>query len=103
MKTDARNLRISLYVAGDAPSSRTARRVLKELIDGNGEDPSLEWEVVDVLREPARALAAGLLATPTLIIEEPQRSHRFVGDLAGRDDLEQLLEAFRRELRDEKR
>lgn len=88
-------LRIYLFVAGDAPSSRVAKQVLETLTADMGDGIDLEQEIVDVLREPARALQAKLLATPTLIIEEQDCTHRFVGNLQGRRDLAQLIASYR--------
>ncbi|HKJ77810.1 MAG TPA: circadian clock KaiB family protein, partial [Gammaproteobacteria bacterium] len=74
--------RITLYVAGDAPSSRTARRVLEDLL--GGEAARQQYRLIDVLAEPASALEAGLIATPTLVIEHDGAQRRYVGDLCER-------------------
>lgn len=87
------DMKISLYVAGDAPSSRMARRVLNELL-ANGLAPGVKCEVVDVLREPARALQEGLLATPTLILEQRGQSQRYVGELGNRTDLKETIKGY---------
>lgn len=86
-------MKIHLYVAGDAPSSRMARAVLDELLDKESVQ-DLSYEVVDVLREPARALAAGLLATPTLILQHGGQSRRYVGELSNRKDLVEVIKAY---------
>lgn len=88
--TQEDTLQLLLYVAGDAPSSRTARQFLEDCV--GPASPNLE--VVDVLRDPARALDARLLATPTLIVTDGDTTHRFVGDLAERQDLKRLLNAL---------
>lgn len=94
MSAEAENLQLCLYIAGDAPSSRAARQSLDELI-GSENEPYLSLEIVDVLRQPARALAAHLLATPTLIAAKGEETFRFVGDLAARSDLKRLIDAYR--------
>lgn len=94
MNAQAKSLQLCLYIAGDAPSSRAARQILDELI-GSESQSSLSLEVVDVLRHPARALAARLLATPTLIAAEGEETSRFVGDLGARPDLKRLIDAYR--------
>lgn len=86
--------KIRLYVAGESPSSRAARKVLIELIR-EGDGIPLEAEIVDVLRKPAQALEARLLATPTLIVEDANGTQRFIGDFSGRKDLVQMLSVYR--------
>ena len=85
---------IRLYVAGDAPSSRDVRRLLTELTSSAG-NVRIACEVVDVLRNPARALHARLLATPTLIVENGSRSERFVGQQHSQRELARLLDSYR--------
>lgn len=76
-----------LYVAGDTVVSLKARQNLQRLCEHH---PSpIEIIIVDVLREPARADDARILATPTLIYEHPGRSKRIVGDLS---NLEKVIE-----------
>lgn len=48
-------------------------------------------EVVDVLKEPARALADGVLMTPTLVRLAPSPVRRIVGTLS---DTQTLLQAM---------
>lgn len=74
--------RITLYVAGDAPSSRLARQVLEDLLARDA--ARQRYRLIDVLAEPARALEAGLIATPTLVIEQDGWERRYVGDLRER-------------------
>lgn len=83
-------IKVHLFVAGDSPSSRRARRTVESLLaDERGAASQLE--VVDVLREPERALECNLLATPTLIIDNRGEIVRYVGDLYDQDDLVQAL------------
>jgi circadian clock protein KaiB len=70
---------LRLYVAG---TSATARRAEKQLVDLQAQiKPEWKIEVVDVLKRPELAEKAGILATPTLSYEHPDRSRRIVGDL----------------------
>jgi circadian clock protein KaiB len=70
---------LRLYIAG---SSATARRAEKQLVDIRAQiKPEWKVEVVDVLEKPELAENAGILATPTLSYEHPERSRRIVGDL----------------------
>jgi circadian clock protein KaiB len=70
-----------LYVAGDAPNSAQAIANLTALCRTNLADRH-EIEVVDVFREPKRALADGVLMTPTLDKLEPSPTRRIVGTLS---------------------
>jgi circadian clock protein KaiB len=79
-------LRVRLFVAGDSPSSRRARRTVESLL-GERAAGNAEFEIVDVLREPERALESNLLATPTLIIERGDVTSRYVGDFYEQEDL----------------
>jgi circadian clock protein KaiB len=78
---------LRLYVAGTSASARRAERQLADLRS----QTKLEWkvEVVDVLERPEVAEKAGILATPTLAYEHPERSRRVVGDLG---DARKVLE-----------
>jgi len=92
-------MKVSLYVAGDAPTSRAARQALEALLD-ELRGVCVNYELVDVLLHPERALKAGLLATPTLIVDAGGRSRRFVGDLANRGDFAETIKAFCDQQRD---
>ena len=73
---------IALYVAGGAPRSAAALRNLTAAIAATGRpEDAFRIEVIDVLREPGRALEAGLLATPSLALTGANGRRRwFVGD-----------------------
>jgi len=79
---------IALYVAGGAPRSAAALRSLTDAIAASGwPEGSVRLEVIDVLRDPARALEAGLLATPSLALTGARGRRRwFVGDF-GRPEM----------------
>lgn len=70
---------LRLYVAGTSASARRAEKQLADLRAQTGSD--LEIEVIDVLANPDLAEKAGILATPTLAFEHPERTRRIVGDL----------------------
>ena len=69
-----------LYVAGDAQNSALALANLTAICREHLPDRH-QIEVVDVLREPARALADRILMTPTLISLMPP-VRRIVGTLS---------------------
>ncbi len=70
-----------LYVAGDTQNSVQARANLTALCRAHLPGRH-EIEVVDVFREPQRALAEGIFLTPTLIKLAPSPGCRIVGTLS---------------------
>ena len=70
-----------LYVAGDAQNSVQAmanlHSICRTCVPGRH-----EIEIVDVLREPKRALTDGIFMTPTLIKLAPGPVRRIVGTLS---------------------
>ena len=68
MTTGVRVLR--LYVAGSAPNSVQAianiEEICRQYLQGN-----YQLEIVDVLKQPFRALADGVMVTPSLIKLSP--------------------------------
>jgi circadian clock protein KaiB len=73
--------RFRLYVAGDAPNSVRAVANLRALCLEHLPDRH-EIEVVDVLREPHRALADGVMLTPMLVKLLPAPQREIVGSLS---------------------
>ena len=78
---------LRLYVAGAAPNSLRAVTNLRAICDGQPA-PGYELEIVDVLKHPRRALADGVLVTPTLLRVSPLPILKIVGSLG---DKEQVL------------
>lgn len=70
-----------LYVTGDAPNSVRASANLAELCRRHLPDRH-HIEVVDLTREPQRALSDRVLLTPTLIMLQPGPERRIVGSLS---------------------
>ena len=81
---------LCLYVAGELPHSISARANLKTLCAEFGSTPPAV-EIVDVLRNPVRAMKDGVIATPTLIRLSPSPRLTFLGTLA---DLTLVREAL---------
>ena len=74
-------IKIRLYVAGEAQNSIEAVANLTAFCQS--EYPKgFEIEVVDVFREPERAMAEGILMTPTLIKYSPTPVRRVIGSLS---------------------
>lgn len=69
-----------LYVAADTHNSAQAVANLNALCEAHLAD-RYEIEIVDVFREPQRALAEGIRMTPTLIKVMPPPLRRIVGTL----------------------
>ncbi len=85
------HFKFRLYVAGEAPNSMLAITnlcaVCREYLPGRH-----EIEIVDVLREPKRALTEGVLLTPMLVRISPDPVSRIVGNLSQSMPLRQMLE-----------
>jgi circadian clock protein KaiB len=83
-------LRLRLYIAGNAPNSLRAIANAKAICSehfGSGHD----LEIVDLLEHPRRALADGVIVTPTLLKLLPLPVRRVIGNLS---DTNQVLLAL---------
>jgi circadian clock protein KaiB len=76
-----REFSFQLFVAGDAPNSTMAIANLAAFCKAHLPD-RYAIEIVDVFREPKRALAEGIFMTPTLIILTPPPVRKIVGTLS---------------------
>ncbi|MGD0514541.1 MAG: circadian clock KaiB family protein [Terriglobales bacterium] len=74
------SFKFRLYIAGDTENSAQALANLTKLCSTRLADRH-EIEIVDVFKEPKRALADGIFLTPTLIILAPSPVRRIVGTL----------------------
>lgn len=79
-----------LYVAGETHNSIQAKANLVELCKEKLAD-NHEIEIVDVFREPKRALEEGILMTPTLVKISPIPSVRIIGTLSNKQTVLQAL------------
>jgi len=73
--------RFRLYVADNTQNSEMARANLAALCANYLHD-SYEIEIIDVLKDPERALSDGILMTPQLIKLWPAPEMRIVGTLS---------------------
>ena len=84
------HFKFRLYVAGNSPNSAKAvanlRSLCREILDDRH-----EIEVVDVLREPKRALEDGVLLTPMLVKLSPAPVRKIIGSLTQREPILQAL------------
>jgi len=79
-----------LYVAGQSPNSSRAQSNLSKFCEANLPD-RYRLEVVDVHREPERALQDGVMLTPTLLVLTHDPPARLVGSLSEVSVLTELL------------
>lgn len=79
-----------LYVADSAPNSLKAIANLDAICKEYLQD-GFELEIIDVLEFPLRALADGVLVTPSLAKVSPSPAAKIVGDLS---DLSNVLHAL---------
>lgn len=79
-----------LYVAGDASNSAQALSSLRVLCRAHLPERH-EIEVVDVFKDPQRALADGIFMTPTLVKLAPSPVRRIVGTLSQTQTVLQAL------------
>jgi circadian clock protein KaiB len=77
---------LRLYVAGNAPNSLIAIANLKAICDAHFA-AGHELEIVDLLKHPLRALADGIIVTPTLLKLLPLPVHRVIGNLSDRTEV----------------
>ncbi len=74
-------LRLRLYVAGNAPNSLQAIANAKAICHEHYREAH-ELEIVDLLGAPERALADGIIVTPTLLRLSPAPVRRIIGNLS---------------------
>ncbi len=82
--------KLRLYVAGDALNSAQALANLTALCRAHLPDRH-EIEVVDVFKEPKRALIDGIFMTPTLVKFAPSPVRMIVGTLSETQTVLQAL------------
>ena len=86
----APGLQLRLYVAGQAPNSVRAVANVRAICDEHFPSGH-ELEIVDLLEHPKRALADGIIVTPTLLKLLPLPVQRVIGSLS---DTNQVLLAL---------
>ena len=83
-------IRLRLYVAANAPNSVRAIANVRAICDEHFAEGH-ELEIVDLLANPKRALADGIIVTPTLLKLMPLPVQRVIGSLS---DTNQVLLAL---------
>jgi circadian clock protein KaiB len=79
-----------LYLAGGAPNSVRALANLYALCHKHFPE-SHRIEVIDVLKEPLRALADAILVTPTVVKVSPAPRQQIIGNLSEEAELLRAL------------
>jgi circadian clock protein KaiB len=79
-----------LYIAAGAPNSVKAVANLEAICKKHLQD-SFKLEIIDVLEFPLRALADGILVTPSLAKIAPSPGTKIVGNLSDRGNVLQAL------------
>jgi len=78
--THTSKLRLRLYVSGNAPNSLRAVANAKAICGAHFAVHDLE--IVDMGDDPRRALADGIIVSPTLLKLRPLPAVRVIGDLS---------------------
>jgi circadian clock protein KaiB len=94
-KTRRAALLLRLYVAGNAPNSLRAIANARAICDEHFASAH-ELEIVDLLEHPRRALADGIIVTPTLLKVSPLPVQRVVGNLSDANQVLLVLASNRR-------
>lgn len=79
-----------LYVANGGPNSARAVANLEAICKDYLKD-NFKLEIVDVLQHPLRALADGILVTPSLAKVSPSPAARIVGNLSDKGSVLRAL------------
>ena len=79
-----------LYIAAGAPNSVKAVANLQAICKQHLQD-GFKLEIIDVLEFPLRALADGILVTPSLSKIAPSPGSQIVGNLSDRSNVLQAL------------
>jgi circadian clock protein KaiB len=71
---------LKLYVAGKTGIGSTAERNLAAMVEDLRS--KVEFEIIDVLEQPAVAVQERILATPALVRTSPPPRRKVIGDLS---------------------
>ncbi len=77
----ARPLCLRLYVAGGAPNSELAIANATAICEKHFAGAH-QLEIIDMLAQPARAIADGIVVTPTLVKVFPLPARKVIGNLS---------------------
>lgn len=85
---------LTLYVAGASPRSELAIANIRQIRDAYLGERCIV-QVIDVLQRPDQAETARIMATPTLVREQPQPERRIIGDLSDTSTVLRALNIFK--------
>lgn len=85
------SFRLKLYVAGGGPGSAGAEADLRRVCEGRFHADELAVECIDVLADVGECERARILATPTVVRDQPLPVVRVVGDLTDADQIAAAL------------
>lgn len=89
-ETRGTRIRPRLFIAGDEDHSRQALANVRDICRGRAS--VTRWlEIVDVLRDPDRAMSAGVVLAPCLLVEHDGRVAIICGEMGDRDALLSVL------------
>jgi len=86
-----------LYLADGAPNSVRALANLYAICRRHFPD-SHHIEIIDVLKDPLRALEEGILVTPTVVKVSPEPELQIIGNLSDEDEVLRALGLPQREM-----
>lgn len=89
-KTATQELRLRLYVTGNAPNSLRAIANARAIC-GEHFASAYKLEIVDLLEQPERASTDGVVVTPTLVKVSPLPRQRLIGNLSDTNQVLQTL------------
>jgi circadian clock protein KaiB len=88
---DLQRYRLQLFITGMSPRSTEAvvsvKAILEDLLEGQ-----YDLEIVDLYEQPERARESDVIASPTLIKQEPLPARRLVGSMAHRARVVMVLD-----------
>lgn len=87
---------LTLFIAGGTVNSSRAEHNLRQIltrIDG----PLPDLAVIDLLKDPQRAVSEGVLVTPTLICRFNNHQEVIIGAMDNTDELLQQIHGWLRE------
>ncbi len=82
--SQAEAMSLRLYIASGAPNSIIAMSNLQSIVDEHLAGRH-SLEIIDILKEPSRAIDDGVLATPTLVKLSPPPKVSVIGNLGDKE------------------
>lgn len=91
-ESERAHVSVRLYIAGGTPNSARAEQNLRKAIsEANGHERGLDLKIIDVFTNSKRAMADGVIVTPTLIGSGKAERAMMIGDLSDTPKLSLLI------------